>query len=236
MKISWATATDLGRVRDHNEDSVWPSPGSGETAEPIVVAIADGMGGHAGGEIASRTAIDTAAAVGGSPLMRVQAANLAVLDAASRRPRLTGMGTTLTLLLLDPAGTAEFAHVGDSRAYLLRDGGLTRITEDHSYVAEMMAAGRMTPEEAEVHPYRSVVTRAVGLEGSVDIDTTVIDVAVGDRIMLCSDGLTNMVDDPSLALILQAGEAPAITAGRLVDAANAAGGADNVSVVVVDLV
>ena len=175
MKFSWATATDPGRVRDQNEDSVWPPSGCDETAEPMVVAVADGMGGHAGGEIASRTAIETATSVGGGPLVRVQAANLAVLDAASRRPRLAGMGTTLTLALLDPVGTAEFAHVGDSRGYLLREGSLTHVTDDHSYVAEMIAAGRMTPEEAEVHPYRSVVTRAVGLEASVDIDVIEVD-------------------------------------------------------------
>lgn len=236
MKFSWATATDPGRVRDQNEDSVWPPSGCDETAEPMVVAVADGMGGHAGGEIASRTAIETATSVGGGPLVRVQAANLAVLDAASRRPRLAGMGTTLTLALLDPVGTAEFAHVGDSRGYLLREGSLTHVTDDHSYVAEMIAAGRMTPEEAEVHPYRSVVTRAVGLEASVDIDVIEVDLAVGDRLLLCSDGLTNMVGDAALKLLLEAGDDPKATAGRLVDAANVAGGADNISVVIVDVV
>ena len=234
MKFSWAAATDTGLVRDHNEDAVWPDPGSGESDEPIVVAVADGMGGHAGGEIASRTAIDTASSVGGSPLVRVQAANLAVLDAAAHRPRLTGMGTTLTVVLIDSAGHAELAHVGDSRAYRFRKGALTRLTEDHSYVAEMMAAGRMTPKEAEVHPYRSVVTRAVGLEPTVEVDTFHVDLGPGDRLLLCTDGLTNMVDEQAVARILAADEGPASTAAALIEAANAAGGVDNTTVVVVD--
>jgi serine/threonine protein phosphatase PrpC len=235
MKISWATATDMGRVRDNNEDAVWPSPGAGESSATIVVAVADGMGGHAGGEIASTTAIETAARVGGSPLLRVQAANIAVLEAASRRPRLAGMGTTLVVLRLDSAGHAELAHVGDSRAYLLRDGDLSQITEDHSYVAEMIAAGRLTPEEAESHPYRSVVTRAVGLDPIVDVDTMTIELEAGDRFLLCSDGLTNMVDDAGIARILAAGEDPTATARTLVATANTAGGADNVTVAVVDV-
>ncbi|HLA66160.1 MAG TPA: PP2C family serine/threonine-protein phosphatase [Acidimicrobiia bacterium] len=235
MKFSWATATDPGRVRDHNEDSVWPEPGHGEAAEPIVVAVADGMGGHAGGEVASRTAIETATTVGGSPVVRVQAANLAVLDAASHRPRLAGMGTTLTLALLESDGHAEMAHVGDSRAYLVREDTLTQITDDHSYVAEMMAAGRMTPAEAEVHPYRSVVTRAVGLETIVDVDTLSFDLAVGDRVLICSDGLTNMLDDPTIGGILSGGGDPKTTAEALVAAANTAGGVDNITVVVVDV-
>lgn len=236
MRFEWATATDTGLVRDQNEDTVWPSPGSGSADEAMIVAVADGMGGHAGGEIASRTAIETASAVGGNPLVRIQAANLAVLDAAARRPRLSGMGTTLTVVLLDPAKPAELAHVGDSRAYLYRDGNLERLTEDHSYVAEMIAAGRMTPEEAETHPYRSVVTRAVGLEPTVDVDTLAFDLVSGNRILLCSDGITNMIDEAAITAILGAGHDAVATADSLVDAANRAGGVDNVSVVVVDVV
>lgn len=235
MRFAWATLSDAGLVRDQNEDSVFPPPGYGEADDAIVVAVADGMGGHAGGEIASRTAIDTAASVGGSPLVRVQAANLAVRDAASRRPRLIGMGTTLTVLVLDPSGSADLAHVGDSRAYLFRGGTLTRVTNDHSYVAEMMAAGRMTPEEAEVHPYRSVVTRAVGLDQAVDVDTFHFTVTNGDRILLCSDGLTNMIEEPAIAETLAGEHSAAATAQALVDAANESGGADNITVAVVDI-
>ncbi len=234
MRFSWATATSVGQVRDHNEDSVWPAPGSGTTDEAVIVAVADGMGGAAGGEVASRTAIETATTVGGTPLVRVQAANLAVLDAASHRPRLTGMGTTLTLARLDPAGHAEIAHVGDSRAYLFHDGALDRITEDHSYVAEMLASGRLTPEEAEVHPYRSVITRAIGLDAAVEVDVLVVDLEPGDRLLICSDGLTNMIDDERVAAILADGGPAADTAAILVEAANAAGGVDNITVVVAD--
>jgi serine/threonine protein phosphatase PrpC len=234
MRFSWATATSVGMARDHNEDSVWPDPGSGVTDEALIVAVADGMGGAAGGEVASRTAIDTATTVGGSPLVRVQAANLAVLDAAAHRPRLTGMGTTLTLARLDPAGHLELAHVGDSRAYLYRDGTLTQITDDHSYVGEMLASGRLTPEEAEVHPYRSVITRAIGLDPAVDIDTWIIDLHPGDRLLICSDGLTNMIDDEGVAAVLGEGMGAEETAASFVDAANAAGGIDNITVVVAD--
>jgi len=234
MRFSWATATSVGMVRDHNEDSVWPEPGSGTSDETLVMAVADGMGGAAGGEVASRTAIETASTVGGSPLVRLQAANLAVLDAAAQRPRLAGMGTTLTLARLDPTGHVELAHVGDSRAYLFRDGLLTQVTDDHSYVGEMLASGRLTPEEAEVHPYRSVITRAIGLDAAVDIDTLVIDLQPGDRLLLCSDGLTNMVDDEGVAAILGEGMSPAETAARFLAAANDAGGVDNITVVIAD--
>jgi protein phosphatase len=190
--------------------------------------------GWAGGEIASKTAIDTASAVGGSAAIRVQAANLAVLDEASRRPRLTGMGTTLTLAIIDPNGTVDIGHVGDSRAYLRRDGDLRKVTSDHSYIGEMMAAGRLTPEEAKNHPYRSVVTRAVGLESSVEVDTTELELQAGDRLLLCSDGLSSMVDDGAIAEILDGRDDPAEAARALVEAANAAGGDDNITVVIVD--
>ena len=234
MRFRWAARTHTGRVRGNNEDALWPRPGSGETNEILLVAVADGMGGAAGGEIASKTAIDTASAVGGSAAIRVQAANLAVLDEASRRPRLTGMGTTLTLAIIDPNGTVDIGHVGDSRAYLRRDGELRKVTSDHSYIGEMMAAGRLTPEEAKNHPYRSVVTRAVGLESSVEVDTTELELQAGDRLLLCSDGLSSMVDDGAIAEILDGRDDPAEAARALVEAANAAGGDDNITVVIVD--
>jgi protein phosphatase len=236
MRFRWAALTDDGRVRGHNEDAVWPEPGSGVTSEPLLVAVADGMGGHAGGEIASRTAIDTAVGVGGTAAIRIQAANLAVLDDANQQPRLAGMGTTLTLAVIEPNGTVDLGHVGDSRAYLLRDGGLAMVTTDHSYVSEMMAAGRLTPEEAVNHPYRSVVTRAIGLEPAIEVDTFELQLRVGDRLLICSDGLSVMLDDAAISLVLTKEADPAVAVRALIDAANRAGGDDNISVVIVDSV
>ena len=234
MRFRWATRTDVGRLRDHNEDAVWPSESSGES-DRVVVAIADGMGGHVGGEIASKTAIESAAASSGTPAVRVQAANIAVRDTAAKQPRLRGMGTTLTLAVLD-GKKARLGHVGDSRAYLLHDGDLTQVTRDHSYVAEMIRAGRMTHEEAEVHPYRSVLLRAIGLESDVEVDSEEIEVAPGDRVLICSDGLSSMIGDDKIAEILADHGDPAEAAEKLIAAANAAGGADNISVVVVEAV
>jgi len=234
MRFRWATRSDTGRMRPHNEDAVWPRPGSGNSGDTMIVAVADGMGGHVGGEIASRTAIETATSVGGGAAIRVQAANLAVLDEANRRPRLSGMGTTLTLAIIAADGSVEFGHVGDSRAYLYRDNNLEMITNDHSYISEMMAAGRLTPEEAEVHPYRSVVTRAIGLEPAVEVDTVEVELEGGDRLLLCSDGLTAMIDDAAIEEILGDHDDPAAAAEALVEAANDLGGEDNITVVVVD--
>lgn len=234
MRFTWATRTDPGRVRDHNEDSVWPVE-DGSSDESLAIGVADGMGGHAGGEVASAVALETAMSVSGEPAIRVQAANLAVLDAARERPKLEGMGTTLTLGILDPNGDLDIAHVGDSRAYLFRDGELNQVSRDHSYVAEMIEAGRLTPEEAINHPYRSVVTRAIGLEPLVDVDDYGVVLEDGDRILLCSDGLTDMLSDERLEEILAAGNDPADTADALVAAANTEGGVDNISVVLVDV-
>lgn len=235
MTLTWASVTHVGRVRDHNEDSVWPRPGSGEAVDRLVAAVADGMGGHAAGEIASRTAIEAATSVGGAASMRVHAANMAVIDTAARQPRLAGMGTTLTLAVIEADGTADIAHVGDSRAYLYTEERLQQITSDHSYVAEMIEAGRLTAEEAEVHPYRSVVTRAIGLDASVDTDTYEVTLVTGDRLLLCSDGVTSMLDDSTIAEILDAHPEPEPAAKALVEAANLAGGADNITAVVVDV-
>ena len=235
MRFEWATRSDIGRVRDHNEDSVWPTT-DGATEDTVVLAVADGMGGHAGGEVASSIALDTAMAVGGEPIMRVQAANLAVVDAARLQPRLSGMGTTLTLALLDPDGDLDIGHVGDSRAYLLRDGTLEQITRDHSYVADLIEAGKLTPKQAESHPYRSVLTRAIGLDSAVEVDSYAVVLQSGDRVLLCSDGVTAMISDGDVAEILGISESsPATAADALVDAANEAGGVDNITVIVADI-
>jgi len=234
MKYTWAARSDTGRVRDHNEDTTLPAAGTAGSGDQLVAAVADGMGGAAGGEIASTTAIATIAAVPGEAAIRIQAANLAVVEAAARRPRLKGMGTTVTLALFHPDGRLQIGHVGDSRAYLLRAGSLSQISTDHSFVNEMLTAGRMTEAEAEVHPYRSVVTRAVGLEPGLDVDVENLMLAIGDRILLCSDGVTSMLEDAEIHATLTTEADPERAADSLVGAANAAGGIDNISVVIVD--
>lgn len=234
MRLTWASMTDVGRVREHNEDSVMPEPGTGVVSKRLVAAVADGMGGHAAGEIASRTAIEAATSMRGSPVRRVQAANLAVIETAALQPRLAGMGTTLTLAMITPDGAVDMAHVGDSRAYRLSGGVLEQITTDHSYVAEMIEAGQLTPREAEDHPYRSVVTRAIGLDAGVVVDSHKFKLGAGDRLLLCSDGLTSMVNDPTIQSILGSAIPLSEITAALIDAANLADGADNITVVVVD--
>lgn len=232
MRFIWAARTDTGKVRDHNEDALWPT-GDGSTDAALVAAVADGMGGHAGGEVASSVALETALGVGGDPALRIQAANLAVVDAAKRRPRLAGMGTTLTLGVFDPEGDLDIAHVGDSRAYLWRADELRQVSTDHSYVAEMVASGELDPDDAMTHPFRSVITRAVGLDAVVEVDSYGVILEVGDILLFCSDGLTDMVTDDVITGLLRSADSPATAADGLVEAANEAGGVDNISVVVV---
>ena len=191
------------------------------------------MGGHVGGEVASRLAIEAAVGATGDAVERVQAANDAVVGTALDKPRLAGMGTTMTLAIFSE-GAVEIGHIGDSRAYLLRDGALAQLTRDHSLMADMIASGELTPEQAAVHPFRSVITRALGMESQVVVDRVPHDLLPGDRVLLCSDGLTTMLADADIAALLGRGEAPA-AAAALIDAANRAGGYDNISVVVVDL-
>lgn len=238
MTFAWAAATDPGRVRSHNEDALWPRPegdevARGQTAGPFLAAVADGMGGHVGGEIASGLAIEAAVEADGSPIDRVQVANAVVVDASRRRPRLAGMGTTLTLAVFSDEAL-EIGHIGDSRAYLLREGALEQLTHDHSLVAEMVAAGELRPEDAPAHPFRSVITRALGMETGVPVDRVRRDLLPGDRILLCSDGLTTMLADGQIAALL-AGRAGPEAAAALIEAANQAGGFDNISVVLVDV-
>jgi serine/threonine protein phosphatase PrpC len=241
MSYSWATGTEVGLVRQHNEDSVWPchDDGSGLTTGKaegnFIAAVADGMGGHIGGEVASQIAIKTAAQTDGDAATRAHAANLALVDTIRQQPRLAGMGTTLTVAVFSPDNAVEIGNIGDSRAYLYRDRSLSQITRDHSLVAEMMEAGDLTPEDAAIHPYRSVITRALGLDRDIDVDLFRLDLYEGDRILLCTDGLTTMVEDDDIGQILDSHPNPAEAVSALVEAANAAGGADNTSVVLVDL-
>lgn len=238
MKYVWATGTDTGKVRDHNEDSVFPTE-SGSSRGPELLIVADGMGGAVAGEIASRLAVEAASEVPVAdeidPADRVLAGNSAVVLASEEDRSLAGMGTTMTLVTLREDGVAVFAHVGDSRAYLFRDGELTQVTTDHSLVGELIALGRITKDEARTHPHRHLVTRVLGL-GPITVDKQEMSLQVGDRILLCSDGLTDMVSDFMLTEILGAGEGVEPTAWVLIEQANAAGGVDNTTVVVIDVV
>ncbi len=224
-----AGLSDAGRRRRHNEDAY--------VCEPPLFAIADGMGGAQAGELASRLA---AASVGRSAtaglagrdrvVALVEDANRSVYERATEDEAASGMGTTMTIALVEK-DVVWLAHVGDSRAYLVRDGKLEQVTEDHSLVAELVRSGRLTAEEAGTHPHRSVITRAVGTEPDVEIDTIAVRPLPEDVFLLCSDGLTDMVGD---AMILARVEESRLDLPRaakaLVDAANAAGGEDNVTV------
>lgn len=234
MIYAWATRSDPGKVRQQNEDSVLPAPGTDGTTDQLVAAVADGMGGAAGGEVASATAMAAAAAVSAEVALRIEAANLAVVEAAGQRPRLRGMGTTLTMGIFSADGSLQIGHVGDSRAYLMRGEVFTQVTTDHSFVNEMLTTGRMTAEEAEDHPYRSVLTRVVGLEPGVEVEVANLELTAGDRVLICSDGLTGMLSDEAITGLLLANPGPVAAADALLGAANAAGGVDNISVVLVE--
>lgn len=237
MKYVWGTGTHVGRVRDGNEDSLFPSE-SGSSDGPVVLMVADGMGGAVAGEVASRLAVEAATEAAAhepmAPEARVLAANRAVIEATRENPSLAGMGTTMTLVALGTDGTAEFAHVGDSRAYLVRDGSMELLTTDHTLVHELIELGRITPEEAEHHPHRHLITRVLGL-GPIGVDTFTVDLRGGDRILLCSDGLNTMVSDLTIEGLLAAGQGVEPTAWALIEQANTAGGLDNTTVLVIDV-
>lgn len=233
MRYLWASATHQGLVRRNNEDSVWPA-NAGESEGPAVLMVADGMGGHIAGEVASTLAVTAASTADGEPEGRVAAANRAIREEVARRPDLEGMGTTLTLVELTPEGTAMLAHVGDSRAYLYREGSLTRLTEDHTVAAEYLALGQISAAEAEGHPQAHMLTRCLGLTPNVEPFRLDLDLMEGDRLLLASDGLTNMIEEVAIERAVGDGS-PEEAAWRLVEMANAAGGQDNISVVVVDV-
>jgi PPM family protein phosphatase len=230
VKIEVGSATDIGRVRERNEDSVLVSP-------PLYV-VADGMGGHRGGQVASQVALEAMEGLAtegrGSLADHVRRANRAVWDRSVEDERLSGMGTTLTAAQIDGA-SALIAHVGDSRAYLLREGSLQQLTADHTLVARMVKSGEITEAEAEVHPHKNVLTRALGTE-EVEVDEDSIGLVDGDRLLLCSDGLTGMVTEDQIQAILENSDQPQQAADRLVKAANRAGGIDNITVVVLDAI
>lgn len=233
MKFQWAAATHPGRVRNNNEDSYVPEA-SGAGDGPVLLMVADGMGGAIGGEIASQLAVEHAATGSGSPIERVMRANQAVVDRTLSDPGLAGMGTTLTLAELGPDAVIRLAHVGDSRAYLWREGGLKQITDDHTVVAEQLAAGHISPTDAATHPQRSMLTRVLGISTDLEVDSLSTETNAGDRLLICSDGLTNMVEDEQIADLLSRGT-PEEVVWALIEEANRAGGHDNVTVVVVDV-
>jgi PPM family protein phosphatase len=226
-----ASLTDTGRRRRHNEDAF--------VAEPPLFAVADGMGGAQAGELASSLAAealrdDTSQAEGDGERRvdeLIQAANRRVYERQSEDAAASGMGTTMTVALVED-GRVAIGHVGDSRAYLIRDRRLEQLTEDHSLVAELVRSGKLSPEEAEGHPQRSVITRALGTDPDVDVDTFSVETRPGDLFLLCSDGLTAMVDDETiLAEVEKNRDDLGAAAKALVRAANKGGGEDNITVV-----
>ncbi|MEG2459248.1 MAG: Stp1/IreP family PP2C-type Ser/Thr phosphatase [Raoultibacter sp.] len=229
---TFGSRTDIGCLRDHNEDSLIVTP-------PLFV-VADGMGGHAAGEVASEIAVTTMAekaprhadveALGKA----VEAANRAVILAAGQSKEREGMGTTVTSAILE-GERLVIAQVGDSRAYLLHQGKLQQLTRDHSLMADMIDAGQLTAEEARVHPNRSVITRALGSDPRMVADLYEINVEAGDRLLLCSDGLSAMLEDDQIEAVTARTRDPQRCASSLVNEAIAAGGHDNITVIIVDV-
>lgn len=240
MRIHATGHTDTGRKRTNNEDSLLIDDSLG------LYVVADGIGGQSGGEVASRMAVEILqetmqASQRRNPEDRYElrsalasgftAANSRIISSAASKAGLEGMGTTMTALLVEgPA--AHIAHVGDSRAYLLRDGALTQVTDDHGLVAEQVREGLVTPEQARKSPYRHIITRALGIGRELKVDVRTLEAQARDVFLLCTDGLTEMVEDHVIERILEK-TPPARAARELVDAANGNGGVDNITVVVV---
>jgi serine/threonine protein phosphatase PrpC len=240
--MTYAARSDVGMIRSGNEDSF----SAHATKQRGLFVVADGMGGHAAGEVASEMAVQIVArelhdlvAIASEPAAHavaesIRMANRAIYDRTIAESDKQGMGTTVSIIIV--AGARYLiGHVGDSRVYVLRDGALMQLTKDHSYVQEQVDAGLLTPEQARYHPYSNVITRCVGASEEVEPDTYAGDVRVGDVFLVCSDGLTGMVDDRRLQQLLLSRASP----GRIVDAliaeANYRGGLDNITAVVVQV-
>jgi protein phosphatase len=227
--IELASASDVGRVRADNQDR--------ELLAPPLIAVADGMGGHLGGGTAAGLAVDALRAAGAAAtsdptalLEALRQANRAIARAATDDPDLTGMGTTATAAVLE-GGILYLVHVGDSRAYLVRDGRIIQVTEDHSVVAEMVRRGTLSADAAENHPARHVITRALGVNADIEIDALRVDLEPADVVLLCTDGLSGPVDDDGILEVIEGSATLEAAATGLVGRANAAGGPDNVTVV-----
>jgi protein phosphatase len=235
VALSWAEVTETGRRREANQDAVLAS-------FPLYV-VADGMGGHIGGEIASASTIARLQGVvesgGVSPKAIEKALVKAVKDIVSHSDTTDdGTGTTLTGVFLDATENPPHwvtLNIGDSRVYLLRDDEITQVTTDHSVVQELMASGRLSPEEAENHPYGNVITRAVGPSESVKPDYVRLDVVDGDRFVICSDGLTKELTDYGIRHFLDENPDPADAVRAMLDAALENGGRDNITIIVLDV-
>lgn len=232
-RLDSAAVTDRGQSRERNEDAML----TGEA----VFAVADGMGGHLAGDVAATTALlpiealdgrvfADAASARAALLDAILAANAAVVRKAADEPGLRGMGTTLTATIVE-GRRLHVGHVGDSRAYLIRDGAMTQLTRDHTLVAHLVEKGQITQEEAAKHPHRSIVTRAIGVDVDIEIDTMTIELEDGDEILICSDGLTGPVEDGEILDTLIDNDDVEDAAQALVDLANEQGGPDNITVV-----
>ena len=230
--LSWGARTDVGLIRDHNEDSF--------LVQAPLFAVCDGMGGHAAGEVASSIAVQSIAreapehaedAFLGAAIETANADIMAAVAAGTGKP---GMGCTASAVLIEGARMAV-AHVGDSRVYVLHQGSLVRVTHDHSFVEELVDAGEITADEARIHPSRSVITRALGSDPEMYADHFTLDVEKGDRIIICSDGLSSMASDSLIESVAVSSASPQQAADNLVSCALSEGGHDNVTVVVVDV-
>ncbi len=243
IALRHGSASDTGVVRTINQDC--------SLVEEPLFAVADGMGGHAAGEVASQVAVEAlrrnAEPTADGLVHAIRVANRAVWEKSAAEPAMRGMGTTMCAIVVVPAAlpgaegadgsdTVVVANVGDSRVYLFHDAELEQITEDHSLVEDLVREGRLTAEEAKTHPQRNVVTRVLGIEEDVEVDSWQVVPYAGDRFLLCSDGLFNEVDEDTIAGVLRGHDDPSEAASELVRLANAGGGRDNTTVVVVDVV
>ena len=250
MKITYKAVSDVGRKRKGNEDSLFVNP------EQHLFVVADGMGGHAAGEIASKVAVESinefVCLTGGDEEITwpfgldenisydgnrlktaIRYANRKVLEATKEKSEYEGMATTVAAVLLD-GDTANLGHVGDSRVYLVRDGEITQLTSDHSWVNEQIQSGVISPDQARTHPLRNVVTRALGGKPDLQVDMQQHKAKAGDILLLCSDGLTTMITDEDIARVVrEAGGDVEKAAQALVASANAKGGEDNITVLLI---
>ncbi|MED1810095.1 protein-serine/threonine phosphatase PrpC [Bacillus subtilis] len=240
-----ALKTDTGKIRQHNEDDAGIFKGKDEF---ILAVVADGMGGHLAGDVASKMAVkamgekwNEAETIPTAPsdcekwlIEQILSVNSKIYDHAQAHEECQGMGTTIVCALFT-GKTVSVAHIGDSRCYLLQDDDFVQVTEDHSLVNELVRTGEISREDAEHHPRKNVLTKALGTDQSVSIDTRSFDIEPGDKLLLCSDGLTNKVEGTELKDILQSDSAPQEKVNLLVDKANQNGGEDNITAVLLEL-
>ncbi|AUZ26356.1 protein-serine/threonine phosphatase PrpC [Bacillus cabrialesii] len=240
-----ALKTDTGKIRQHNEDDAGIFKGKDEF---LLAVVADGMGGHLAGDVASKMAVKAmgekwteAETIPAAPaaceewlIEQILAVNSKIYDHAQAHEECQGMGTTIVCALFT-GKTVSVAHIGDSRCYLLQDDDFIQVTEDHSLVNELVRTGEISREDAEHHPRKNVLTKALGTDQSVSIDTRSFDIEPGDKLLLCSDGLTNKVEGTELKDILQSDSAPQEKVNLLVDKANQNGGEDNITAVLLEL-